>query len=728
MSFPYTYSMKLRLSRVQREFIAWGKTEGLGWIFVFKTTIAALLAMGISMRFELGQPVTAMVTVYVIMQPQTGMVLTKSLYRICGTLAGATASLALLGLFAQERVLFLLGLSIWVGLCTAGAALYRNFKSYGFTLAGYTAAMIALPLVMQPTGFFDYSVNRVTEVVVGILCAGIVSDMVFPRSLCDSILLTIQGRYAEFNEFAHAILSGEMEPQEMDRKHLRLIGNVMNLESFRSSVLLEASEIRSHDLTLRRLNQDFMAMSTTVHSFYQLMNRLKKADSPATQALAALSGSVADVLVTEGEAARTADQAQQAEMRISAFNTAFPQQVEIVRQKYDSFPDSQANLDCDTALELLCRFVQELHDYTGTYASLMAERQSKRPFDDVRFASRTDPTVAILTGARATAVILLVASFWIASAWPYGTSAVMMAAIGSALFAPAPDPALAVKMGLIGVLAGFMVSFLCKFFVLTSLDGFVLLCAGMVPFILVGPYLSLNPKLATMGLGYSTMFCFMISPANNMQYDPVSFINFGTALAIGLAAAAVIFGTFAPVTGAWFKRRTAHMLRRQVEMACFETLPGLTHRFESGIRDILHRVAAKQNSQDPHDRNILDWMFIVLETGRAIIHLRQDADSIPLSQPLLDSVNKCICSIADLFKQPNAQHYTAAVESVDSSINVILRESGQEELDRNSRDAMRRMLTSLHLIRASLMDDETVLAATVTGSQATLQGGTPYAA
>jgi uncharacterized membrane protein YccC len=716
------------ISKMQREFVAWGKTEGLGWVFVFKTTIAALLAMGISMRFELGQPVTAMVTVYVIMQPQTGMVLTKSFYRICGTLAGTIASLALLGMFAQERVLFLLGLSIWVGLCTAGAALFRNFKSYGFTLAGYTAAMIALPLVMQPTGFFDYAVNRATEVVVGILCAGIVSDVVFPQRLGDSILRTIQSRYAEFNRFVHAMLSGEMKHQEADRMHLRFIGNVMNLESFRSSALLEASEIRSHDHTMRRLNQEFMAMSTTFHSFYQLMNRLKKADSPATQGLAALSGSLADVFVPEGEPARTADEAKQAEQQIAAFHAAFPQQVEIVRKKHFVSSDKEEHLDCETAVELLNRFVQELHDYTGTYASLIAEQQSKRPFNDIRFSSRTDPTVALLTGARASTVILLVAAFWIASAWPYGASAVMMAAIGSALFAPAPDPALAVKMGLMGVLAGFIVSFLCKFFVLTTLDGFGLLCAGMVPFMFVGPYLSLNPKLATMGLGYSTMFCFMISPANSMQYDPVSFINFGTALVIGLAAAAVIFGTFAPVTGAWFKRRTAHMLRRQVKMACFEPFSGLTHRFESGIRDILYRVAAKQELQDPHDRNILDWMFIVLEMGRAIIHLRQDTDSIPLSQPLLDSVNKCICSIADLFKQPNAQHYSGAVESVDSSINVILRESGQEELDRNSRDAMRRMLISLYLIRASLMDDETVLAATVTGSQATLQGGTLYAA
>ncbi|HEX2768006.1 MAG TPA: FUSC family protein, partial [Geobacteraceae bacterium] len=401
MSIPYTYDMKLLLSRVRREFVAWGKTEGMGWVFVFKTTIAALMAMGISMRFELGQPVTAMVTVYVIMQPQTGMVLTKSFYRICGTLAGTLASLALLGMFAQERVLFLLGLSIWVGLCTAGAALYRNFKSYGFTLAGYTTAMIALPLVMQPTGFFDYAVNRATEVGVGILCAGIVSDMIFPQSLGVSIVRTIQSRYAEIIGAVQAMLSGRMERQEIDRMHLRFIGNVMNLESFRSSVLLEASETRLRELSLRRLNRDFMAMSTTFHSFYQLMNRLKKADSPATQGLAALSGSLADVLVTEGEAARTADEAQQTERRIAAFRAAFPQQVEIVRQKYVSFPGSQANLDCETALELLYRFVRELHDYTCAYASLIAGRQSKGPLDDIRFAFQTDPIVALLTGARA---------------------------------------------------------------------------------------------------------------------------------------------------------------------------------------------------------------------------------------------------------------------------------------------------------------------------------------
>ena len=130
--------------------------EAATWLFALKQTLAVLLAMWISMRFELGQPGTAMVTVYVLMHPQSGMVLTKSVYRILGTLSGAVACLVLFALFPQERVLFLLGLSLWVGFCTAGAALNRNFRCYGFTLAGYTAAMIGLAQANHPMSFFTY--------------------------------------------------------------------------------------------------------------------------------------------------------------------------------------------------------------------------------------------------------------------------------------------------------------------------------------------------------------------------------------------------------------------------------------------------------------------------------------------------------------------------------------------------------------------------------------------
>jgi uncharacterized membrane protein YccC len=66
-----------------------------GWLFIFKMTLAVILAMWISIRFELGQPSTAMITFFVLMQPQTGMVLTKSIYRAFGTIFGTLATLVL---------------------------------------------------------------------------------------------------------------------------------------------------------------------------------------------------------------------------------------------------------------------------------------------------------------------------------------------------------------------------------------------------------------------------------------------------------------------------------------------------------------------------------------------------------------------------------------------------------------------------------------------------------
>lgn len=714
------------LNGVRREIVAWGKTEGIGWIFVLKTTIAALLAMGISMRLELGQPVTAMVTVFIIMHPQTGMVLTKSFYRICATLAGALASLTLLGLFAQERVLFLIGLSLWVGLCAAGAAFHRNFKSYAFTLAGYTAAMISLPLVMQPTGFFDYAVNRVTEVMVGIICAGVVSEIVFPSSLGDSIVKTIEARYNHFLGIARAMLQASMSPLEMGRMHLQLIGNAVTFESQRSSLFMETSEIRKRDHGLRRLNIDFMAMSTTLHSLGQLQKRLRNADAPAAQALTSLNASLAEALAPGGMIVSGVKSVRQTAQRLAGFRAELPEREKIIRHQYCDHADHQAQLDIETSLQLVRRFVLEMHDYARTYATLVEKPGPESPYE-VRFEPCTDPVVALLTGARAMIVILLVAAFWIASAWPYGASAVMMAAIVSTLFAPTPDPALALKVGIVGALSGFVAALVCKFFVLASLNGIGLLLIGIAPFLFVGTYLTLNPKLAMVGLGYSMMFCFAVSPTSRMVYDPVQFVNFGSALILGVVAATLVFDTFVPVTGGWVKRRTSRMLRAQVEIACSSRLSRLGSRFESGTRDLLQRVAARPNLHDLHDREILDWLFVVLETGRAVIHLRLDAASIPMPQPVSAGVRETVTRVARLFGRPNANNHSAALESVEQTITTIVSESDREGAGKETVQVLRRMLASLHLIRLSLLDEESILTATTAGPPALIEGDQTYA-
>ena len=174
------------------------KEEAISWLFVLKTLIAALIALWLAYRLELESPKTAVVTVFIVMQARTGMVLAKGFYRALGTIIGSGVALLLVAAFAQERVMFLIGLAIWVGMLTAGATIYRNFQSYAFVLAGYTACLVGLPAALDPNAAFDIAVTRLTEVLLGILVASTVSGLVFPLSMRELLLSAALKRFATF--------------------------------------------------------------------------------------------------------------------------------------------------------------------------------------------------------------------------------------------------------------------------------------------------------------------------------------------------------------------------------------------------------------------------------------------------------------------------------------------------------------------------------------------------
>src|SRR6201987_5414985 len=204
----------------------WARTDGRTWIYMFKAITAALLALFVGMKLDLPQPRTAMTTVFVVMQPQSGMVLAKSFYRICGTLIGLVVMLALLGLFSQQPELFMISTALWVGICTAGAARNRNFRSYGFVLAGYTAALIGIPASQHPDGAFLSALTRVAEVLLGIVCAGAVSALVFPEHTGELMRKTVRARFSSFVDYVGSVLAGRIERAQIEETNARFIADI----------------------------------------------------------------------------------------------------------------------------------------------------------------------------------------------------------------------------------------------------------------------------------------------------------------------------------------------------------------------------------------------------------------------------------------------------------------------------------------------------------------------
>jgi uncharacterized membrane protein YccC len=220
------------------------------WLFAAKTTASGLLALLVAFAFNLDQPKWALLTVFIVAQPQSGLVLAKSFYRIIGTVIGAAGALLLVSLFAQERVLFLGTLAIWIGICTFASKYARNFAAYGFVLSGYTVAIVGITGALDPGNAFFVAVARVTEISLGIMTTAAISQLVLPVSLAGSLRRAVATGRAELVEYTAALLGG----WETASQRTRLLGQVVAIENLRASAVFEDRDIRDRSDALRRLD------------------------------------------------------------------------------------------------------------------------------------------------------------------------------------------------------------------------------------------------------------------------------------------------------------------------------------------------------------------------------------------------------------------------------------------------------------------------------------------
>src|SRR6266404_92081 len=155
----------------------------IGLTFAVKTFVASLLALYIAFWAGLDDPRWSFLTVFVVSQPDSGLVLAKSFYRILGTIAGVLVTIALVFGLAQYGELFVAAVAVWMCFCNIAARAVRNFASYGFQLAGYTVAIVGIPAALNPSGAYDLMVARFSEILLGIICAALVSRLILVREL-----------------------------------------------------------------------------------------------------------------------------------------------------------------------------------------------------------------------------------------------------------------------------------------------------------------------------------------------------------------------------------------------------------------------------------------------------------------------------------------------------------------------------------------------------------------
>ncbi|SDD79655.1 FUSC family protein [Paraburkholderia lycopersici] len=689
----------------------WRASDGAIWLHLLKTVTAGLLAMGVAMLLDLPQPRIAMTTVFVLMQPLSGMVFAKSVYRIVGTAVGMIAALVLGAVFVQQPELYILGMTGWVAACTAAAMRNRHFRWYGFVLAGYTAALIGIPLVMQPNGLFLAALGRGAEVAVGILCSGMVSAVVMPRQSGSLLDRTLRSRYLNFTAFASVVLAGRLERGAFEGRFAGLVDDVVGFEATRAFSFFEDPTMRARSGLLSRLNSEFMDACARLHALRQLLKRLHWSDA----AIAPLAPYFSELAALLAQRPRRNESERAYALRLAdgleAFQRILPRHVRETRRPLErALPDALP--DFDTSAELIYRFTTEIVRYSRTWASLTETRFIQEP-RAARYVPRTSWYVVAFTFLRTAVVVAALGWFWVETDWPSGGLAMIAAALTCALTSSAPSASrMAVQMA-VGAAFAAVTGYLFICYVYPNVDGFPLLCATLAPVLALGAFLATRPRIAGFGVGFAVFFCLLAGPDNVIVYAPDLLINNGIAVVTAMLVASLAFMVVFPPHMNWLVERMCVSLRSQVVLACHGELEGLGQRFQSGTHDLMHQLRLLLTGRHQAHRRALRWMLVTLEVGHAVVDLRNEAQAAAWLgtrdarwPAALARVQE---DIAALFEHPDGALLERALTSVRAATWI-----GQEALatvahERERRHDVQRLLSHLHFIRSALLDRDAPL-------------------
>ena len=678
--------------------------------YIFKALLAAFIAIWIAMVLDLPQPKTAMTTVFIVMQPQSGMVFAKSFYRICGTIAGLIVMLAFIDWFAQTPILFVLSIALWVGVCTAGAARYRNFRTYGFLLAGYTPALIGFAAAQDPNTAFITATTRVLEIILGVVCSGVVSAVVFPEQVERSAFRVLETRYASVLDVMHRILHRNIDRQHLEAVAARFAADVVRFEGARSAAWFEGTATRARHAGFAQINAEFMEITTRLHAFCRLLLQLQDPQwDGVNDRLLRLLGEISAQLPNVTPPSDPSPALTAAAASLRDFQQPFSNRIADLRASL-GHEEHAVLLAFDTGSEILQNLLQDVTSYMRTYASVMSNGRIEVE-DRITFFPKTSLLASSMAGARAMIVILGLSAFWLYAAWPSGIFAALTGGAVCALASTTPNPYRTARQMTVGAVLACCAALFLSFVVYPAISDLPLAYLVLTPFLAWGVYASTQPKTIGVGIGFCIFVSFLAGPDNYTRSAPMPMLNECVALTISFIAVAIVYAVIFPTSAAWLRDRLRRKLRYQIVQICRQGTVAdprrARARFESATRDLTAQLTSLPEQVPAVARLSLDWALVVLEIGHPLLDLKNLAriGTSPADRGApLDAV---FAAVEGFFARPDAVSHSRALDAVNQAIEI--RDEGRQDVPpavdgQTFVPLSRRMVAALHFLRTVLID------------------------
>jgi uncharacterized membrane protein YccC len=591
-------------------------------MFGLRLWASVCLALYVAFWLQLDHAYWAGTSAALVCQPHLGASLRKGWFRIIGTVVGAVAIVLLTAWFPQNRVGFLVGLALWGAACALVATLLRNFAAYAAALAGYTAAIIAndqLGSTGGPNGqAFMLAIYRVSEIWIGIVCAGIVlagTDFgVAPRRLA-ARFAALSAEIA--SRFSTTLALGGSAFLDMQSVRRELVRQVIALDPVIDEAIGESSTLRYHSPALQAAVEGLFAALASWRTVATRLTRLA---------------------------------AHRARLEANAVLSRVPQELQAAPQPGDSSvwiadPTGMRRL-CNAAVRMLIAMpattpsLRLLADQTARVlaglscvleglALLVGDPAHSRARGRFVGLNIPDWLPAFVNAGRAFVTIGVVEVFWIVTAWPNGALAITFAAIVVILLAPRADQAYAAAVNFtIGVGLAAVGAAIILFAVLPNVENFAGFSIVMGLYLVPVGALMAQPWQAVMFLAMAGNFVPLLAPDNQMSYDTLQFYNAALAIVAGSVAAAASYRLIPPLSPIFRAERLLALTLRDLCRIATDAVQLPQDRWEGRIYS---RLAALPDEAEPLQRAQL---MATLSVGNAIIHLRRTVPKFGLGLEL----------------------------------------------------------------------------------------------
>ncbi|QII37237.1 FUSC family protein [Rouxiella badensis] len=517
------------------------------FLFSVKTCIAAFLALYIALKLNLDKPAWSLTSVFIISQLYSASTLSKSVFRLMGTLLGGAFIFFIYPITVLHPLLFSVSVSLWIAFCLYLSLHDRTPKSYVFMLAGYSAAIMGFADVDSPLEITYTVISRIEEITVAIVCSTLVHMIIFPVRMSTLLEISVNNWFESAKKLCSEMLTRVSKEKSLENEHImiQMANYPLNVEALITHCVYEGDSART---LIRMVTVQYQHLSYLIPTLTAIEKRLILLSEHGVSFPDFIAETFSHFLVWVNNPEQFGSTDVLVEEMVAS--------QERIKALYASGEmNAEEGLLLTGLVERLQNFIRIAHAYLGVKEKVNALNDERNPAKFTLFKKHADKGLIFLSSLTIFIVTMLCCLFWIGTGWKHGGTAPVMAAIACSFFAAHDSPIASLQVFLKAVIIAIAASLIYTLVLIPWATSFEALVICLAPGLLALGMVIAKPASNIFGLIIATQIPSFMGMSHDFRPDPLSIINSAISTVVGILIAVLVTAIIRNKRPSWTAKR-----------------------------------------------------------------------------------------------------------------------------------------------------------------------------